>query len=101
MLKKDVLELCLLHLIGAGEGYGYELLRRLHGAFPDTQESALYALIRGLHREGLIQASEERSVAGPPRKYYRMTQAGTQRLAEHLVKWRALTAALRDLGIGG
>ena len=52
MLKKDLIELCLLHLLAQGDQYAYELLRRLHHTFPDTQESAVYALLRGLCREG-------------------------------------------------
>ena len=51
MLKKDLIELCLLHLLAQGEQYGYDLLRRLRDAFPDTQESAIYAILRGLDRE--------------------------------------------------
>ena len=43
MLKKDLLELCLLHLLAQGDQYGYELLRRLHAVFPDVQESAIWA----------------------------------------------------------
>ena len=46
MLKKDLIELCLLHLLAQGDQYGYELLRRLHHTFPDTQESAVYALLK-------------------------------------------------------
>ena len=55
MLKKDLLELCLLHLLCQGDQYGYELLRLLHGAFPDTQESAIYAILRQLCREGATE----------------------------------------------
>ena len=36
MLKKDLIELCLLHLLAQGDQYGYELLRCLHHTFPDT-----------------------------------------------------------------
>ena len=52
MLKKDLLELCLLQLLEGGDRYGYELLRQLHAAFPDTQESTVYAILRGLCRQG-------------------------------------------------
>ena len=62
MLKKDLLELCLLHLMVQGDQYGYELLRQLHGVFPDTQESAIYAILRGLCREGI----PERYAGRPP-----------------------------------
>ncbi len=44
MLKRDLLELCLLYLMSQGDQYGYELLRRLHDVFPDVQESAIYAI---------------------------------------------------------
>ena len=40
MLKKDLIELCLLHLLAQGDRYGYDLLKKLHAVFPDTQESA-------------------------------------------------------------
>ena len=50
MLKKDLLELCLLSLMAQGDQYGYELLRRLHAVFPDVQESAIYAILRGVTR---------------------------------------------------
>ena len=50
MLKKDLLELCLLQLLSGGDKYGYEVLTPLRAAFPDTQESAIYALLRGLGR---------------------------------------------------
>ena len=53
MLKKDILELCLLHLLSQGDQYGYEMLTRLHDIFPDTRESVIYAALRGLCKEGL------------------------------------------------
>ena len=56
MLKKDLLELCLLSLMAQGDQYGYELLRRLHAVFPDVQESAIYAILRGLCREEIGRA---------------------------------------------
>ena len=52
MLKKDLIQLCLLHLLAGEDLYGYEILRRVHQSFPDTQESAVYALLRGLCKEG-------------------------------------------------
>lgn len=100
MLKKDVMELCLLHLLSQpGALYGYELLRRLHEKFPDTQESALYALLRGLCREGSTQSYQGAVSGGPARIYYRLTPAGEEKRARLLEAWRALTAAMEELGI--
>lgn len=99
MLKKDLLELCFLHLLSGRDRYGYELLGQLHGGFPDTQESALYAILRGLCREGCTESYTGQASGGPARKYYRITQAGTERLKRLLAEWRALNRAIRDLGI--
>jgi len=99
MLKKDVLELCLLHLMAQGDQYGYELLRRLHEVFPDTQESAIYALLRGLCREGCTERYQGGTSGGPARKYYRLTDAGRSRLDTLLKLWRGTRDALSALGI--
>ncbi len=99
MLKKELIELCLLHLLAQGDQYGYELLRRLHRTFPDTQESAVYALLRGLCREGCSEQYLGEVSGGPARKYYRLTPAGRDRLAALLAQWRALRGSLEELGV--
>ena len=99
MLKKDLLELCLLQLLTAEDQYGYELLRRLHSGFPDTQESAIYALLRGLCKAGCTQVYQGQTSGGPARKYYRITQAGRERHAGLLVQWHGLRDTLEALGV--
>ena len=99
MLKKDLVELCLLHLLSQRDQYGYDLLRRLHAAFPDTQESAVYAILRGLGREGYLEQYLGETSDGPARKYYRLTPRGTGRYGELLQQWRALKDALTELGV--
>ena len=99
MLKKDLIELCLVHLLAQGDQYGYDLLRRLHDAFPDTQESAVYALLRGLCRNGYLEQYMGKTSDGPTRKYYRLTDHGMSRYGELLKQWRALLAALAALGV--
>ena len=76
MLKKDLLRLCLLHLLAEKDCYGYEMLSRLHNAFPDTQESTIYALLRELGREDCTQSYQGEVSGGPTRKYYRLTDKG-------------------------
>ena len=99
MLKRDLLELCLLHLMAQGDQYGYELLRRLHDVFPDVQESAIYAILRQLCREGHTERYQGEASGGPARKYYRLTEAGRARRAALLEAWRETRDALTALGI--
>ena len=64
MLKKDLLELCLLQLLDGGDKYGYEVLTPLRAAFPDTQESAIYALLRGWGRRSTPNGTWPLAAAG-------------------------------------
>ena len=99
MLKKDLIELCLLHLLAQGDQYGYELLRRLHHTFPDTQESAIYALLRGLGKEKLTEWYMAPGGGGPNRKYYKLTHAGQARLEELRSDWRHMRDAIVSFGV--
>ena len=99
MLKKDLVELALLHLLSQSDQYGYDLLRRLHAVFPDTQESAIYALLRGLGREGYTEWYMAPGGGGPDRKYYRLTPAGQTRLEELKGDWRNMRDAIVSFGV--
>ncbi len=99
MLKKDLMELCMLHLLTVQDRYGYEMLSLLHGAFPDTQESAIYALLRGLCRLGETESYYGETSGGPARKYYRLTEKGRNTYQELLAQWHALVSALSALGV--
>ena len=55
MLKKELIELCLLHLLYIKDVYGYELIRRIYGVVPDIQESTVYALLRNLSKNGFAE----------------------------------------------
>ena len=99
MLKKDLIELCLLHLLAQGDKYGYEILSRLHEVFPDTQESAVYALLRKLCKDGFSESYQGRRSEGPPRKYYRLTPPGDQKRQALLTEWQSMRTAMEALGI--
>lgn len=99
MLKKDLLELCLLQLLAGGDKYGYEVLTPLRAAFPDTQESAIYALLRGLGKEKYTEWYMAPGGGGPDRKYYRITSAGQTRLEEIRNQWRNMRDAIASFGV--
>ena len=99
MLKKDLLELCLLQLLAGGDKYGYEVLTPLRAAFPDTQESAVYALLRGLGKEGYTSWYMAPGGGGPDRKYYKLTPAGQTRLEELRGQWRKMRDAIASFGV--
>lgn len=99
MLKKDIMKLCMLYLLTVEDRYGYEMLSLLHSAFSDTQESAIYALLRELCREGYTESYQGEVSGGPVRRYYRITEKGSEQYGVLLDQWRALQEALAALGI--
>lgn len=85
----------LAALAQAGEPlYGYQIAKRLEasGGALGGKLSALYPVLRNLAEAGLLDSYVEPSVSGPPRRYYRITDAGRAVLA----RWRQSWIATRD-----
>ncbi len=90
-LLKGLLSLLLLQLVTEQESYGYELVQRLHQAgLSGVLEGTVYPALARLEREGRVSARLVSSTAGPARKYYRPTVAGTAALAAGAASWAAL-----------
>lgn len=98
-MKRGVLEMCLLYMIAQEETYGYRLLQRMAGVFPDQQERTAYAILRRLLACGYTEAFSASVSAGPPRKYYRITQDGKKYLTQLVEEWGALAHAVTTLGV--
>ena len=95
-LKKGVLGLCVLALLARGDSYAYEIASKLADAV-DMGEGTIYPLMRRMQSDGLVETYLEESPSGPPRKYYRMTEAGRRTYAAQLAEWRNFTAAVDGL----
>jgi len=83
--------------------YGYQIAKLLEGHESSTgmmKQGALYPVLRSLEAGGLLSSTVEPSVAGPPRKYYRITQDGKAALVEWQRIWtetrRFVDAVLED-----
>jgi PadR family transcriptional regulator PadR len=100
-LKKGVLELCVLALLSRQDSYAYEIASRLAEAI-DMGEGTIYPLMRRLQADGLVATYLVESTAGPPRKYYKLTQAGKASFSAQKAEWaafsRAVEAILGDQG---
>ncbi len=101
-LRKGVLELCILNIIGHRRIYGYDIVKHLRDV--DTlvvREGTIYPILSRLRRDGLLRASLEESSEGPARKYYELTRRGEQVLVEMNGYWDVLTRGIHDLRKGG
>ncbi len=99
-MKKGVLELCILYVVSREELYGYEIMKQVTKAFPELNESTVYAVLRRLRTDGCAECYTGEVSGGPARKYYRITEAGKGRLEKMLAEWHEMLDALKLLGIG-
>ena len=87
-LKRGILDVCVLTVLNRGESYGYQLVRDV-GELIAISESTLYPILKRLEAAGqLTVRSAEHN--GRLRKYYRITEAGRQRIDAFLDEWQAL-----------
>lgn len=97
-LRKGLLEFAVLTVISVEKVYVADMLELLAETPFATQEGTLYPLLSKLRREQLLDYEWVESDAGPPRKYYRLTDKGAARLADLSAYWRNLNTALESLG---
>jgi PadR family transcriptional regulator PadR len=70
----------LLLFLATGESYGGLLLSRLEAEMLHADSAAVYRSLQELEAEGAIESSWEVGSGGPPRKWYRITEAGLKSL---------------------
>jgi PadR family transcriptional regulator, regulatory protein PadR len=95
-LKKGALDLCVLALLARGDDYAYEIASRLADAI-GMGEGTIYPLMRRMQSDGLVATYLVESTAGPPRKYYRLTDAGHRSLASQKDAWRSFAGAVQAI----
>lgn len=98
-LKKGALELCVLALLHQKDNYAYEIAARLADAI-GMGEGTIYPLMRRLQTDGLVETYLVESPAGPPRKYYKLSEAGKRSFISQQTAWSSFSSAVEDI-IGG
>ena len=96
-LNAGLVALVLLAVLdrSADDLYGYEIAKRLQRATEGDalfKEGTVYPVLRALSADGFLRSRIEPSDAGPPRRYYRITEEGRALLEE----WRGIWDQTRD-----
>jgi PadR family transcriptional regulator PadR len=91
-LNAGLIALVLLSVLDRAEGdlYGYQIAKQLQSAAPDinvVKQGALYPVLRNMSASGLLASRVVPSYAGPPRRYYRITDEGRAVLRQWLAIW--------------
>jgi PadR family transcriptional regulator, regulatory protein PadR len=92
-LNAGLVALVLLAVLAhTGEDlYGYEIAKRLQKANQGEalfKEGTVYPVLRALEAAGLLTSRVVPSYAGPPRRYYRITEEGRAMLRRWSHIWR-------------
>lgn len=101
-LLKGVLDMCLLALIAEEPSYGYEMVHKLQERGLDlVSDGSIYPLLSRLQKQNLVEGYYEGSSGGPQRKYYRIREEGTARLADWQEEWGRLSIGVDSVLKGG
>ena len=84
-LKRGLLDICVLKALLKEDSYGYKIVRDL-SAYMKISESTLYPILKRLEQNSCLTVYMMEH-NGRLRKYYRITAAGKQRIADFTAEW--------------
>ncbi|MEP3387531.1 MAG: PadR family transcriptional regulator [Reichenbachiella sp.] len=96
-MRKGILEFCILQIISRGEVYASDMLEELTSAKIMVVEGTLYPLLTRLRKAGLVDYKWVESKSGPPRKYYTITDEGTEFLGKLDDTWKELVTSTKKI----
>ena len=87
----------VLAILSEGESYGYAILKRvdeLSSGEMQWTDGMLYPVLHRLERNGYVKANWGKAESGRRRKYYQITDPGSEELAAQQRQWQVVNAAL-------
>lgn len=97
-MLKGVLEGCVLDIISQKETYGYEITRRLNTlGFEDVVDGTVYTILVRLEKNKLVDIEKKPSEMGPPRKFFKLNDAGREELKAFWERWEFISSKISEL----
>lgn len=97
-MLKGVLEGCVLEIISNEETYGYEITKRLNElGFSDVVDGTVYTILMRLEKNKLVETTKKKSDMGPPRKFFKLNDAGREELKKFWTKWEFVSTKINQL----
>jgi PadR family transcriptional regulator, regulatory protein PadR len=96
-VRRGSLELAILLTLAGSTRYGLEIIRHLETETDlVVAEGTIYPILARLTRDKLLEA-QWREDAAHPRKYYRLTPLGRDRLRDMTMAWEAFAGKMASL----
>lgn len=96
-MRKGILEYCILEIIHQEEVYATDILGKLKAANLIVVEGTLYPLLTRMKNAGMLNYRWQESMAGPPRKYFCITDEGAALLQELEKEWAAISNSVNTI----
>ena len=88
----------VLEIISNEEVYGYEITRRLNAlGFSDVVDGTVYTILVRLEKNKLVETTKKPSDMGPPRKFFKLNDAGREELKKFWAKWEFVSTKINEL----
>ena len=97
---QGALELVILKTLVRGPNHGFDIavhIQTVSEGLLRVEEGSLYPALHRMEREQLIEGEWHVTANGRRARYYALTDAGRQRLAEAEVSWTMVTEGIRRL----
>lgn len=96
-MRKGILEYCILEILSKKNAYAPDIIEEMKKAKMIVVEGTLYPLLTRLKNAGMLSYRWEESQQGPPRKYYELTETGTEILSEMEESWTEIVEAVETI----
>jgi PadR family transcriptional regulator PadR len=96
-LMQGTLELLILKTLSRGQTHGYGIAQRIHEAADDllkVEDGSLYPALYRMEERGWISSEWGASENNRRAKFYKLTRAGRQQLAEQSGNWERISKAV-------
>ncbi len=90
-LKRGIVDICVLCALKRGDSYGYKIVKDLT-PYIELSESTLYPILKRLEAAKCVSTYKVEH-NGRLRKYYKITEAGTERISSFLDEWESMMKA--------
>lgn len=93
-MRKGILEYCILLILSRSSCYASDIIKELREVKLIVVEGTLYPLLTRQKNAGLLSYRWEESQQGPPRKYYELTETGSEYLRDLDQSWNELVESV-------
>lgn len=95
--RKGVLELCILSVLSKQDAYVSDLIEVLKESKLIVVEGTMYPLLMRLKNDGYLTYQWVESKSGPPRKYYRISELGSEYLIQLENSWDNMSKIVTEI----